>query len=134
MFLVLVNIGNSIRQSLPRNGLVTSLTAWVLCCILFVFAALAAFAGLLFKKVLDQRRGDDTTAGTKVNRVWITAAAVDLRSKRGTLEQELERLDWQFLHTFPLAFLVFNAAYWLGIMSSATMEEAPNILEMNVKF
>ena len=50
LFLVLINIFNNITSNSPNVEGLTSISAWVITCILFVFGALAGYAGILFKK------------------------------------------------------------------------------------
>ena len=50
LFLVLINIFNNITSNSPNVEGLTSISAWVITCILFVFGALSGYAGILFKK------------------------------------------------------------------------------------
>ena len=50
LFLVLINIFNNITSNSPNVEGLTSISAWVITCILFVFGALAGYALILFKK------------------------------------------------------------------------------------
>ncbi|XP_023327976.1 glycine receptor subunit alpha-2 isoform X2 [Eurytemora carolleeae] len=50
LFLVLVNIFNNVTTNTPKAEGLTAIEAWMLACILFVFAALAEYAALLFHK------------------------------------------------------------------------------------
>jgi len=51
LFLVLVNIFNNVTTNTPKAEGLTAIEAWMLACILFVFATLAEYAGLLFHKM-----------------------------------------------------------------------------------
>merc|ERR1719154_327131 len=51
LFLVLVNIFNNVTTNTPKAEGLTAIEAWMLACILFVFAALAEYAALLFHKM-----------------------------------------------------------------------------------
>ena len=51
LFLVLVNIFNNVTTNTPKAEGLTAIEAWMLACILFVFATLAEYAGLLFNKM-----------------------------------------------------------------------------------
>jgi hypothetical protein len=50
LFLVLINIFTNITSNSPNVESLTSISAWVIACILFVFGALLGYAGLLIKK------------------------------------------------------------------------------------
>ena len=97
LFLVLINIFNNITSNSPNVEGLTSISAWVITCILFVFAALAGYAWVLFKK----------------NRL----ARIDHENSRPPKPgnwhgQQLARVDYMFLLWFPVAFLCFNLIYW----------------------
>lgn len=48
LFLVLVNIFNTVTTNTPKAEGLTAIEAWMLSCILFVFASLIEYACLLF--------------------------------------------------------------------------------------
>ena len=50
LFLVLVNIFNTVTTNTPKAEGLTAIEAWMLSCILFVFATLIEYACLLFAK------------------------------------------------------------------------------------
>merc|ERR1711874_522483 len=50
LFLVLVNIFNTVTTNTPKAEGLTAIEAWMLSCILFVFGALIEYAAVLFKK------------------------------------------------------------------------------------
>merc|ERR1719322_1224968 len=50
LFLVLVNIFNTVTTNTPKAEGLTAIEAWMLACILFVFGALIEYAAILFKK------------------------------------------------------------------------------------
>ena len=50
LFLVLVNIFNTVTTNTPKAEGLTAIEAWMLACILFVFGALTEYAGLLFSR------------------------------------------------------------------------------------
>merc|ERR1719225_1631860 len=50
LFLVLVNIFNTVTTNTPKAEGLTAIEAWMLSCILFVFATLVEYAAILFKK------------------------------------------------------------------------------------
>ena len=50
LFLVLVNIFNTVTTNTPKAEGLTAIEAWMLSCILFVFATLLEYACLLFSR------------------------------------------------------------------------------------
>ena len=56
VFLVLVNIFNTITTNIPKAEGLTAIEAWVIVCVLFVFGALIEYAGLLLKMKLEATR------------------------------------------------------------------------------
>jgi len=56
VFLVLVNIFNTITTNIPKAEGLTAIEAWVIVCVLFVFGALIEYAGLLLKMKLATTR------------------------------------------------------------------------------
>merc|ERR1712002_556564 len=50
VFLLLVNIFNTVTTNTPKAEGLTAIEAWMLACILFVFGALIEYAAILFKK------------------------------------------------------------------------------------
>ena len=49
LLLVLINIFNTVSSNSPNVEGFTAISTWILSCILFVFAALVGYAGILFK-------------------------------------------------------------------------------------
>merc|ERR1719150_1794905 len=61
LFLVLVNIFNTVTTNTPKAEGLTAIEAWMLACILFVFGALIEYAAILFRKqhyVSSQHKAD----------------------------------------------------------------------------
>merc|ERR1719154_736036 len=50
LFLLLVNIFNTITTNTPKAEGLTAIETWMLACIIFVFGALIEYATILFKK------------------------------------------------------------------------------------
>ena len=75
----------------PKAEGLTAMEAWVIGCIVFVFAALMEYTGILLKmklrKLYSFRRKKDTYAIT----------------------------DLTFLVVFPFLFLLFNLLYWTAV-------------------
>ena len=64
LFLVLVNIFNTVTTNTPKAEGLTAIEAWMLSCILFVFATLTEYACLLFS------RGVDAEHEQRANESW----------------------------------------------------------------
>jgi len=63
VFLVLVNIFNTITTNIPKAEGLTAIEAWVIVCVLFVFGALIEYAGLLLKMKLEATRRPQSNHG-----------------------------------------------------------------------
>ena len=102
LFLVLINIFNIVTTNSPNVEGMTAIAAWMIVCILFVFAALAGYAWLLWKKkksCLKRKRPRK-----------LTDEEGKLRTRRK--EEFRSKIDDLFLVTFPLLFALFNLVYW----------------------
>ena len=101
----------------PNTETMTALSAWMIACILFVFGALAAYAGILFAKYT------------------ITRSKVVNPSTNGDEEvtshfnenETLKQADKLLLIIFPALFLSFNCAYWPFIYRLCSEVEDLNI-------
>ncbi|XP_040566993.1 glycine receptor subunit alpha-2 [Lepeophtheirus salmonis] len=120
LFLVLVNIFNTVTTNTPKAEGLTAIEAWMLACILFVFGALIEYAAILFKK---QRH---VSAQHKLN---IRVVCKDnlkyevheqrpppTRVSLQQLAEEYWRIDKFFLISFPILFFIFNIIYWLAFI------------------
>lgn len=61
LFLVLVNIFNTVTTNTPKAEGLTAIEAWMLACILFVFGTLTEYAFLLFKHDWGSEESEDHT-------------------------------------------------------------------------
>ena len=59
LFLVLVNIFNTVTTNTPKAEGLTAIEAWMLACILFVFGTLTEYACLLFVRGMTEEGQDD---------------------------------------------------------------------------
>ena len=59
LFLVLINLMNNLTSNAPNSEGLNAASAWILSCIIFVFAALVAYAGILLKKKILKRKVDN---------------------------------------------------------------------------
>ena len=92
LFLVLINILNNVTSKTPTiETMMTAISAWLIVCILFIFGALCAYGGILFKKYKSNKVLPDD---------------MDMKF-------QLSKIDNSLVVLFPVAFLVFNTIYWL---------------------
>ena len=91
LFLVLINIFLNITSTSPESESMTSMSLWVITCLLFVFGALFEYACILWVKYNNFKK--DLPNDEKIQRI-------------------LKQTDFIFLIIFPLLFLLFNIFYW----------------------
>ena len=130
LFLVLINIFNSVSSNSPNVEGFTAISTWVISCILFVFAALVGYAGILFKirymsmvKIFRYVVDRYTLVFQKI--LWgdemyvITFIYLQINRRLGRSQQcgkniTLEKIDLTFFIMFPIVFIIFNLIYWLA--------------------
>jgi len=120
LFLVLVNIFNTVTTNTPKAEGLTAIEAWMLACILFVFGALIEYAAILFKKqkyVSGQHRVNlkivcKENYKYEVQEKSPANQAVTMQQ----LAEEYWRIDKFFLISFPILFFIFNIIYWLAFI------------------
>jgi len=120
LFLVLINIFNTITNVSPNTEGMTAIASWMIACMFFVFGALLAYATILYFLLVKKRfqmvkkRKSLTVIhskdcflyqGSELNKRKDEIAEIDQK-------QRLARVDSIFMYAFPLMFLVFNIAYW----------------------
>merc|ERR1719273_2616676 len=120
LFLVLVNIFNTVTTNTPKAEGLTAIEAWMLACILFVFGALIEYAAILFKK---QRY---VSGQHKVNLKIVCKenfkyevqekSPVNQAVTMQQLAEEYWRIDKFFLKLFPTCFILFNLTYWTTLV------------------
>merc|ERR1719400_603840 len=96
LFLLLVNIFNTVATNTPKAECLTAIEVWMLACILFVFGALAEYAAILFKKQL-----------------YVSNQQKVILKTSEQIAEGFWRIDKFFLKCFPAIFLVFNIVYWI---------------------
>ena len=138
VFLVLVNIFNTITTNIPKAEGLTAIEAWVIVCVLFVFGALIEYAGLLLKMKLATTRRSNCGGGggggssngggggkgcSRENSIVLNGNMADekkilrgISRRRQREDMSHARLDILFLLLFPLFFLMFNLIYWLSFL------------------
>ncbi|XP_023319726.1 gamma-aminobutyric acid receptor subunit rho-1 [Eurytemora carolleeae] len=120
LFLVLVNIFNTVTTNTPKAEGLTAIEAWMLACILFVFGALIEYAAILFKKqkyVSSQHKVNlrivcKDNFKYEVHEKTMARHAVTMQQ----LAEEYWRIDKFFLISFPILFFIFNIIYWLAFI------------------
>ena len=56
LFLVLINLMNNLTSTSPNSEGLNAASAWIFSCLIFVFAALVAYAGILLRRKLNKRK------------------------------------------------------------------------------
>ena len=56
LFLVLINLMNNLTSNAPNSEGINAVSAWLLSCIIFVFAALVAYSGILLKNKIRKQK------------------------------------------------------------------------------
>lgn len=139
IFLVLINIFNTIQTNSPKAEGLTAIEAWVIACIIFVFGALGEYTVILLKIKLKKltprrkRKGVNSTGvqtnttvsansaggGGGANQAQTTTTAA-VRPNHASLSMPVRRdnyghTDLVFLIVFPLLFGAFNLFYWVSL-------------------
>jgi len=110
LFLVLVNICNSVFANTPKVKGPTAIEAWMLACILFLFGAFIEYAAILFKKhkYMSDKYWENCKYGLQEKSP--ANQAVNMQQ----LAEEYWRIDKFFLISFSIIFFIFNIIYWLA--------------------
>jgi len=119
LFLVLVNIFNTVTTNTPKAEGLTAIEAWMLACILFVFGALIEYAAILFKKqryVSSQHRMNIKIVCKDNFKYEVQERAATNAVSLQQLAEEYWRIDKFFLISFPILFFIFNIIYWLAFI------------------
>jgi len=106
LFLVLINIHNTIQTNSPKADGFTAIKSWVIACIVFVFGAMLEYSGILLLLKLEKMNIKPLQAYFQVH-----------CSRSTTSSQRFTRTDFTFFCVFPLLFLVFNLIYWWSVFS-----------------
>jgi len=108
LFLVLINIHNTIQVNSPKADGFTAIKSWVIACIVFVFGAMLEYSGILLLLKLERMQ---TGPGAAVEYSQVEGGW----GRRG--RQRYTRTDLAFFCLFPLLFLLFNLVYWWSVFS-----------------
>jgi len=120
LFLVLINIFNTITNVSPNVEGMTAISAWMIACMFFVFGALLAYASILYflllkKKASQEKKRKSLTVIHSKDCFLFPGSELNKRKEEiGALDQgvRLARVDSIFSIFFPVMFLLFNMAYW----------------------
>jgi len=140
VFLVLVNIFNTITTNIPKAEGLTAIEAWVMVCVLFVFGALVEYAGILLQmkmrvstKKAPLKKPPSPRIPSSNSQVALhnipppngnpNPEELNLRKQKQRKQKNLSdeklgtaRMDLMFLVLFPCFFLVFNLIYWFSFL------------------
>jgi len=128
MFLVLINMFNSVSARSPTVEGMTSVIFWMISCILFVFGALCEYAGILYLKRKNeggskQRHSNGLDHRTVImNKDKCDQWLSSLGDKLPKSQDDIKRIDKIALYSFFVGFLLFNMAYWTNVLSKPTEE------------
>lgn len=127
LFLVLVNIFNTVTTNTPKAEGLTAIETWMLSCLLFVFGALVEYAIILFntQKVKSvPRRTHHVKIVCKDNYKYEVSSPDAQNNSHNmlALEEPVKNfcgnnyinVDRLFLVVSPFLFLIFNGVYWLS--------------------
>jgi len=106
LFLVLINIHNTIQTNSPKAEGFTAIKTWVIACIIFVFGAMLEYSAILLLLKLEKMECGPY------------AEVFSRCSRRGPASKvhRFTRADMVFFCLFPLLFLVFNLIYWWSVI------------------
>ena len=90
LFLVLINIFMSVTSHSPNTKSLTSISAWIISCIMFVFGALLEYGCILFYKYVPS----------------------DCLPQDDAAKKAMNRLDLSCLIVSFLSFILFNLVFW----------------------
>lgn len=130
LFLVLVNIFNTVTTNTPKAEGLTAIEAWMLSCILFVFGCLIEYAIILLRKQSESVRPPPSHVKLICRDNYKYEVTSSPNGAQGSHEQlQLEEpkkkrcgenfveADRFFLIAMPFLFIVFNVIYWLSFGS-----------------
>jgi len=129
LFLVLVNIFNTVTTNTPKAEGLTAIEAWMLSCILFVFGCLIEYAIILLRKQSESVRPPPSHVKlicrdnykyevTSPNGAQGSHEQLQLEEpKKKRCGENFVKADRFFLIAMPFLFIVFNVIYWLSFGS-----------------
>ena len=88
LFLVLINIFNNITTNSPNTKSLTSISLWIVICIIFVYGSLLEYGSILLYRLI--------------------ISDLDFKIKRFMIA-----IDISFLIASIISFLLFNIIFWM---------------------
>merc|ERR1712173_130110 len=118
IFLVLINIHNTIQTNSPKAEGLTAIECWVIACNIFVFGALLEYTVILLKLKLKKVKTETSRQMNGLSSNGSSGTSQGLsRSGSKHKADRFSRTDLIFLCVFPVLFIIFNIAYWAAIYS-----------------
>merc|ERR1719260_148274 len=123
LFLVLINIFNSVREQAPISSRLNAVDLYLVVCIFFVFAALIEYAVILL--LLKKRRKPRRTIDEGLKTLFSNGDASQTRReepKKPAIEAGLtvrkqalvDNIDAWAMWISPPIFILFNCIYWIA--------------------
>jgi len=123
LFLVIINIFNSVREQAPISSRLNAVDLYLVICIFFVFAALIEYAVILL--LLKKRRKPRRTIDEGLQTLFInggTSQAKREETKKPHIDVGLtarkqalvDNIDAWAMWISPPIFIVFNIIYWIA--------------------
>ena len=130
LFLVQMAIFNNLCNTSPNVEGFNAASAWIFSCLIFIFGALAAYAGILFKKRMLFKVSVSFNQKYLLRNICYTISKFSFLWNFLTFQiflqvhpqnssmvddeeySDCDHLDARFLITFPILFLIFNIIYW----------------------
>jgi len=117
IFLVLINIHNTIQTNSPKAEGLTAIECWVIACIIFVFGALLEYTVILLKlKIRKLKNHHNNFNGSNKN-----CSTKMMRSSNRA--DKFTQTDLIFLCVFPVLFLIFNIFYWTAVFWKRSLSD-----------
>merc|ERR1719150_3074485 len=124
LFLVLINIFNSVREQAPISSSLNAVDLYLVVCIFFVFAALIEYAVILLfmKKRRKPRRTIDEGLKTMFRNGENNQGSINRSKKAQQMELGMsarkqflvDNIDAWAMWLAPPVFLMFNIIYWVS--------------------
>jgi len=116
IFLVLINIHNTIQTNSPKAEGLTAIECWVIACIIFVFGALLEYTVILLKLKLKRVKTETSRQVNGFSSNGSSGTVSKISKTSGPHKPDrFSQTDLIFLCVFPVLFIIFNIAYWAAI-------------------
>jgi len=131
LFLVLINIFNSVREQAPISSRLNAVDLYLVVCIFFVFAALIEYAVILL--LLKKRRKPRRTIDEGLKTLFSNGEANQARREQtpprrphidvgltARKQALVDNIDAWAMWVSPPIFIVFNLIYWIAYRHAGT--------------